>query len=62
MKAEISENEIRIIPENTNEEYALRHWNTHHNSCPKISFILEVNTQIEAEFHASRYRFEGDEQ
>ncbi len=55
MRAEITESEIYIIPENRNEEYALRKWNEGHFSGK--SFILEVQNGPIAT-HGNRYRFE----
>jgi hypothetical protein len=61
MRAEIYENKIRIIPENSNEEYALRQWNSAHGNHPKVGFVLEVHTMQEALVYARIYRFEGEQ-
>ena len=58
MKAVITETEIHIIPEDANEEYALRQWNKDHVS-PLRGFIIEVQTKPE-EDHLYRYRVESE--
>lgn len=58
MRAVVTETEIHIIPEDANEEYALRQWNKDH-AIPLRGFVLEVQTKPEAD-HLYRYRFVRD--
>jgi hypothetical protein len=55
MKAIVSETNIRIVPEDANEEFALRQWNFRHDRDGE-GFILEVREDPEADF-GHRYRF-----
>lgn len=58
MKAIVSETEIYIVPEDANEEFALRQWNSAH-AIPLRGFILEVQTKPVPD-HLYRYRFYGE--
>ena len=59
MKAVIEENEVCIVPENPNEEYALREWVLRRSRPEDDGFVLEVQAGP-AMTHAHRYRFKKD--
>ncbi len=58
MKAVVSEREIRIVPEDANEEYALRMW-TKDERPHREGFVLEVQTKPGEPNHQHRFRFKG---
>lgn len=60
MKAVIEENEIRIIPEDANEEYALRQWTASQANPQSSGFVLEVQAGPRVT-HGHRYRFTKDD-
>ncbi len=52
MKAVLSENEVVVVPEDANEEFALRQWNKNHET--DEPFILVMTSPLTFN---DRYRF-----